>query len=127
MNDIAGFNWKKICSFIGENIKTVRDRPYTREEISKLLDAAQDKRLKITILLMCGSRLRIGSICELKICNLEPIIKYGIYQITVYENTKQEYITFCTQNLLLNTMNLHPWTKLGVRYRIDIRDILIQY
>ena len=101
-------NWKKICSFIGENIKTVRDRPYTREEISKLLDAAQDKRLKITILLMCGSRLRIGSICELKICNLEPIIKYGIYQITVYENTKQEYITFCTQNLLLNTMNLQP-------------------
>ena len=46
MNDIAGLNWKKIGSFIGENIKTVRDRPYTREEISKLLDAAQDKRLK---------------------------------------------------------------------------------
>ena len=45
---------------------------------------------------MCGSGLRIGSICELKICNLEPISKYGIYQITVYENTKQEYITFST-------------------------------
>jgi integrase len=96
MNDIAGLNWKKIGSFIGENIKTVRDRPYTREEISKLLDAAQDKRLKIAILLMCGSGLRIGSISELKIRSLEPISKYGIYQITVYENTKQEYITFCT-------------------------------
>jgi hypothetical protein len=44
---IAGLNWKKIGSFIGENIKTVKDRPYTREEINKLLDAAQDKRLKI--------------------------------------------------------------------------------
>ena len=91
----------RICSFIGENIKTVRDRPYTREEISKLLDAAQDKRLKIAILLMCGSGLRIGSISELKIRSLEPISKYGIYQITVYENTKQEYITFCTQNPLV--------------------------
>ena len=96
MNDITGLNWKKIGSFIGENVKTVKDRPYTREEIGKLLDAAQDKRLKIAILLMCGSGLRIGSIAELKLRNLEPISKYGIYQITVYENTKQEYITFCT-------------------------------
>jgi integrase len=96
MNDIAGLNWKKIGSFIGENIKTVKDRPYTKEEISKLLDAAQDKRLKIAILLMCGSGLRIGSISELKLGSLEPISKYGIYQIRVYEHTKQEYITFCT-------------------------------
>jgi integrase len=96
MNDITGLNWKKISSFIGENIKTVKDRPYTKEEISKLLDAAQDKRLKIAILLMCGSGLRIGSISELKLGSLQPISKYGIYQITVYENTKQEYITFCT-------------------------------
>jgi integrase len=96
MNDIAGLNWRKIGSFIGENIKTVKDRPYTKEEISKLLDAAQDKRLKIAILLMCGSGLRIGSISELKLRSLEPISKYDIYQITVYENTKQEYITFCT-------------------------------
>lgn len=51
MNDIAGLDWKKIGSFIGENIKTVKDRPYTIEEINKLLDAAQDKRLKIAILL----------------------------------------------------------------------------
>ena len=80
----------------GENIKTVKDRPYTKEEISKLIDTAQDKRLKIAILLMCGSGLRIGSISELKIRNLECISKYGIYQITVYEKTKQEYITFCT-------------------------------
>ena len=57
MNDITGLNWKKIGSFIGENIKTVKDRPYTREEISRLLDASQDKRLKIAILLMCCSGL----------------------------------------------------------------------
>ena len=73
MNDIAGLNWKKIGSFIRENIKTVKDRPYAREEISRLLDDSQDKRLKIAILLMCGSGLRIGSISELKLRSLEPI------------------------------------------------------
>ena len=96
MNDITGLNWKKITSFIGENIKTVKDRPYTREEISKLLDAAQDRRLKIAILLMCGSGLRIGSLTGLKLQNLQRVPNYGIYQITVYENTKEEYFTFCT-------------------------------
>ena len=96
MNDITGLNWKKISSFIGENIKTIKDRPYTREEISKLLDAAQDRRLKIAILLMCGSGLRIGSLTGLKLQNLQRVPNYGIYQITIYENTKEEYFTFCT-------------------------------
>jgi len=96
MNDITGLNWKKVSSFIGENIKTVKDRPYTKEEIRKLLDAAQDRRLKIAILLMCGSGLRIGSLTGLKLQNLQRVSNYGIYQITVYENTKEEYFTFCT-------------------------------
>ena len=96
MNDITGLNWKKISSFIGENIKTIKDRPYTREEISKLLDAAQDRRLKIAILLMCGSGLRIGSLTGLKLQNLQRVPNYGIYQITVHQNTKEEYFTFCT-------------------------------
>lgn len=87
---------RRLVVLWGENIKTVKDRPYTKEEISKLIDTAQDMRLKIAILLMCGSGLRIGSISVLKIRNLEWISKYGIYQITVYEKTKQEYITFCT-------------------------------
>jgi integrase len=96
MNDNSTLHWKKIGNFIGENVKTVKDRPYTRDEIGKLIDAANDKRLKITILLMCSSGIRIGAIASLKIGNLEWISKYAIYQITVYENTKQEYITFCT-------------------------------
>lgn len=96
MSDISDINWKKIRSFIAEPVKTVRDRPYTREEIKVLLDAANDKRLKITILLMCSSGIRIGAIESLRVRNLEKISKYGIYQITVYENTKQEYVTFCS-------------------------------
>jgi len=31
MNGVAGLDWKKIGSFIGENSKTVKDMPYTRK------------------------------------------------------------------------------------------------
>jgi hypothetical protein len=48
------------------------------------------------ILLMCGSGLRIGSLACLKLQNLQRVLNYGIYQITVYENIKEEYFTFCT-------------------------------
>ncbi len=88
MNDILGLNWNKISSFIGERVKTIKDRPYSRQEILKLLDAARDKRLKIALLLMCSSGLRVGSITALWIRNFSRIPKYGIYQVTVYENSK---------------------------------------
>jgi integrase len=99
MNDIVGLNWNKISSFIGERVKTVKDRPYSRQEILKLLDAASDKRLRIALLLMCSSGLRVGSIPALRIRNFSRIPKYGIYQVTVYENSKDEYITFTTVEL----------------------------
>jgi hypothetical protein len=40
MNDII-LNKKKICRYIGEHEKTVKDRAYTREEIKKIVDVCQ--------------------------------------------------------------------------------------
>jgi hypothetical protein len=48
---------------------------------------------------MCSSGLRIGAICTLRIRNFLKIPKYGIYQVTVYENTRDEYTTFTTVEL----------------------------
>lgn len=48
---------------------------------------------------MCSSGLRIGSISTLRIRNFLKIPKYGIYQVTVYENWKDEYITITTVEL----------------------------
>jgi hypothetical protein len=43
---------------------------------------------------MASTGMRIGAVPNLRIRNLE---KYnGSYKITVYENSKEEYITFCT-------------------------------
>jgi integrase len=92
MNDVI-LNKTKINKYHGEFRKVVKDRPYTHEEIHKLLDVA-DLRMKVCILLMCGAGLRLGAIPDLKMKHLERID--NLYKITVYENSNQEYTTYCT-------------------------------
>jgi integrase len=58
MNEIDNLKWKKINRFKGESYPVVEDRPYTREEIKKLLDVT-DLRNRAIILLMCSSGVRI--------------------------------------------------------------------
>jgi site-specific recombinase XerC len=41
MNDII-LNWKKINSFIGIKMRTVKDRAYTRDEIRKILEKCDE-------------------------------------------------------------------------------------
>lgn len=93
-NDIE-IKWKKVNSYIGKGRKSKKDRPYTRSEIVKMLEKA-DQRARVAILLMCSSGIRVGAIPTLKLRNLEKIEKYNIYKITVYENEVEEYITYCT-------------------------------
>lgn len=93
-NDVE-LKWKKIKSYIGSRKKKMKDRAYTREEITKMLEKA-DQRERIVVLLMSSSGMRVGAIPFLKVRNLERIDKYSLYKITVYENEDEEYITFCT-------------------------------
>jgi integrase len=93
-NDVE-LRWKKIKSYIGSRKKKIKDRAYTREEIAKMLEKA-DQRERLVVLLMCSSGMRVGALPLLKIRNLERIDKYAMYKITVYENEDEEYITFCT-------------------------------
>lgn len=86
---------KKIKSYIGSRKKKMKDRAYTYEEITKMLEKA-DQRERIVVLLMCSSGMRVGALPFLKVRNLEMIDKYSLYKITVYENEDEEYITFCT-------------------------------
>ena len=90
-NDIE-LRWKKIKSYIGKGRKNKKDRPYTRPEIIKMLEKA-DQRTRVAIFLMCSAGIRVGAIPFLKLRNLEKIEKYNIYKITVYQNEDEEYIT----------------------------------
>ena len=102
--DINDFDlrWsKKLVKFKGnrrDNAKKKGEiRGYTLEEIRKMVNSAQDQRAKVMILLMSSSGIRVGSFLSLRIRNLIPIDKYGIYQVVVYENTSSQHYTFCSQ------------------------------
>jgi integrase len=71
----------------------VIDRAYTHQEISKILQVS-DLRMKVIILLMASTGMRIGALHSLKMRNLEKI--NDIYKITVYEGAKESYFTFTT-------------------------------
>jgi site-specific recombinase XerD len=93
-NDVE-LKWKKIKTYIGSRKKKMKDRAYTREEIAKMLEKA-NQRERLVVLLMCSSGMRVGALPYLKIRNLERIDKYSLYIINIYENEDDEYITFCT-------------------------------
>ncbi|HEY6668218.1 MAG TPA: tyrosine-type recombinase/integrase [Candidatus Nitrosopolaris sp.] len=94
MNDIE-LNWFRIAKYLGEHTKVARDRAYTNEEIQRLLLKA-DERMRVVILLLASTGLRIGAIPGLQVAHLSKIEDYGLYQITVYQGSTEEYYCFCT-------------------------------
>jgi hypothetical protein len=73
------------------------DRPYTKEEIQKMFNAAQETRVKLIISLISSPGLRNGAVNILKLRDLEKIEKYNIYKITAYRKSKKySYKTFCS-------------------------------
>ncbi len=89
--------WTKIRRFISSNQKQKKDRPYTREELQKMMEHA-DLREKIIITLCSSSGIRIGALPFLKIGDLEPMTVKGllIYKLRIYEGEKEEYTTYST-------------------------------
>jgi site-specific recombinase XerD len=97
VNDVV-LNSTKIYRFMPDKKKSNKDRAYTHEEILQLLNVA-DERMKVMILLLSSTGMRIGAIPELKLRNLEKISMDSgptLYKITVYENDKEEHFTYCT-------------------------------
>jgi integrase len=92
MNDVM-LNWDKIHAYLGQHEKTVEDRPYSSEQIKRLLKSSND-RIMVMILLLASSGMRRGALSGLRRKHLKYIEKYGLYQITTYPKAK--YITFCT-------------------------------
>ncbi|MGI0033617.1 MAG: tyrosine-type recombinase/integrase [Nitrososphaeraceae archaeon] len=88
INDVI-LNDSKLSKFMPEHKKSRKDRAYTHQEISKLLEVADD-RMRVVILLLSSSGVRIGALPSLRLRNLED------NKLTVYENYRQEYFTFIT-------------------------------
>lgn len=93
-NRRKSIDWELIIETLPKT-KKLSDRAYTHAELHKALDMAEPRE-KAAILLMASSGMRVGALPELKIKNLHPIEKYGIYKIVVYEGYDEQYFTFCT-------------------------------
>ncbi|MPZ07684.1 MAG: tyrosine-type recombinase/integrase [Nitrososphaeraceae archaeon] len=109
--ELEDINWDKIARFKGENKTTIEKRPYTKDEIYKLLNAAADLRDKAMILVAASSGLRRDAIRSLRIGDLKLIEKYNLYQLTVYPKTEQQYIAFCTPEATKAINEYLEWRK----------------
>jgi integrase len=69
--------------------------------------------MKVVILLLASTGMRIGAVPALKIRNLKKVEEYGLYQITVYEKAKEQYTTFCTPEC---TKNIDSYLECRRRY-----------
>jgi integrase len=102
INDVI-LNRKKINKFVPENRKIKNDRAYTHEEISKLLEIA-DERMRVIILLMSSTGIRIGAVPSIKLKDLQDA------KLTIYENTNEEHFTF-----------ISPECEKAVKFYLDMR------
>jgi len=88
INDVV-LNTTKINKFMPSARRVRRDRAYTHDEISKFLSIA-DERMRVIVLLLASSGIRVGAIQSIKLRNLQDV------KLTVYEGDREEYFTFIT-------------------------------
>lgn len=92
INDIL-INSTKVMKFMPPNVRAKKTNAYEHKHIAELLQVA-DERMSVVLLLCSSAGLRIGSVPLLNIGSLKEV--RDIYQITVYENEPEEYVTFCS-------------------------------
>jgi integrase len=116
MNDVM-INWRKLKKFKSKHYSVVEDKPYTREQIKALVDAAP-LRDKCIILLMCSAGLRRGALAYLRLKDITKIEKYGLYKVNVYKKEQEQYETFCTPECASYIDQYLDWrTRLGERIK----------
>jgi integrase len=120
MNDVISLNWKKIHSFEPEPEQRYEDRPYTHQEIAKLLSKALPRDRAI-ILLMASSGIRVGAIAyPLQLRDLQPLDKHSIYKLTIYRKSSSRYYTFCSPEARKEIDSYLDWRRrLGEKLKDD--------
>jgi len=100
MNDIH-VAWKKITKGLPSPRQAADDRCPTKEEIEKLLLNFPDRRLRVIILVMISSGIRVGAWNWLKLKHVNPIYDENTNELLaaklqVYAGERDEYFTFIT-------------------------------
>jgi integrase len=88
MNDLSNeINFDKIARFQGESRRKNKLKGYETSQIRTIL-ANCDLRLRVAILTLASTGMRIGALVELKLSHIEnKQTRVGeVYKFTVYEN-----------------------------------------
>jgi site-specific recombinase XerC len=99
MNDIT-LPWKKIIKGLSSPKQAADDRCPTVEEIKKLLLDYPDRRLKVIVLVMLSSGVRVGAWNWLKWKHVIPVYDKNnnllAAKLQVYAGEDEEYFSFVT-------------------------------
>lgn len=94
INKKKDIDWDIVKSFLGETKRAVQDKPYTHQQIARIL-AVSPPKVKILVLSEAQGGRRIGAFAAMKIGDLTKIEDHGIYRVHVYPGaTKDEYLTY---------------------------------
>lgn len=96
-NDIE-LNKRKIRRYYPPDESVNDDRPYSTEEIQRMLSVCGDLRTKAMILLMASAGVRIGALSSMQIVDLTEVSfqSLKLYKIQVYARTRDKYTVFTT-------------------------------
>ena len=94
MNDV-NLNTKKLRRMFPAKIKRTGHKPYTTEDVQKMLSVTRYKRDKAFIHFLASTGARIGVIDNLKLKQIE-IMPDDSKSVLLYEGTDEEYYAFLT-------------------------------
>lgn len=94
MNDVV-LNVRKLRRMFPAKVKRTGGKPYTTEDIQKILGAMRHKRDKALIYFLSSTGARVGVVEDLKMKNIENMPD-GCKSVLCYENAQEEYYTFLT-------------------------------
>jgi len=94
MNDVT-INFKKLRRMFPAKVKRTGDKPYTTEDIQKMLSVTRYKRDRAFILFLASTGARVGAIEGLRLRHVEKI-SAGCKSVLLYENAEEEYYAFLT-------------------------------
>jgi integrase/recombinase XerD len=93
-NDID-LKWKKIKRLLPAQEKRSGGKPYSTEQISLMLSYEKVIRNRAIIHFLAASGVRVGAISEIRLKHIVDF-EVGCKMITVYADSKDEYVTFLT-------------------------------
>lgn len=106
-------NYDKVNRFVPPYVRNKKTGKYERPQINALLQVA-DERMRAAILILSSAGLRINGLCGLTVGSLKEVNDGKLYQITVYENEPEEYVTFCSSEC--KSLGIDPYLKIRERY-----------